>query len=144
MPRAPPLTAGTGRATTPSRCRPRSRVRGSRGPTHAASTPAPSPGDDRDWLRRSARARPRVPDRSAGASRGSPTAYNTRVPSDSISLDHLAADIVNRSGLRFTLATDDATREIAYRLRYQALVDQRWQVGSDYPDGREQDGYDVR
>ena len=62
----------------------------------------------------------------------------------SISLDHLAADIVNRSGLRFTLATDDATREIAYRLRYQAVVDQGWQVGSDYPDGREQDAYDVR
>lgn len=66
------------------------------------------------------------------------------MPSGAISLDHLAADIVNRSGLRFTLATDDATREIAYRLRYQALVDQRWQVGSDYPDGREQDAYDVR
>jgi hypothetical protein len=66
------------------------------------------------------------------------------VSDGSISLDHLAADIVNRSGLRFTLATDDATREIAYRLRYQAVVDQGWQVGSDYPDGREQDAYDVR
>jgi len=66
------------------------------------------------------------------------------VSDGSISLDHLAADIVNRSGLRFTLATDDATREIAYRLRYQAVVDQGWQVGSDYPDGRERDAYDVR
>src|SRR6187455_1905762 len=137
MPPLRPLTAATGRATTPLRCRPRSRVRGSTAPTHGASTPAPSPGDDRDWRRRSARARRGVPDRSASAWRGSPTAYNTRVPGGSISLDHLAADIVNRSGLRFTLATDAATREIAYRLRYQALVDQRWQVGSDYPDGRE-------
>jgi hypothetical protein len=66
------------------------------------------------------------------------------VSSGSISLDHLAADIVNRSGLRFTLATDDEAREIAYRLRYQAVVDQGWQVGSDYPDGREWDAYDVR
>jgi hypothetical protein len=66
------------------------------------------------------------------------------VSDGSISLDHLAADIVNRSGLRFTLATDDATREIAYRLRYQAVVDQGWQVGSDYPDDCEQDAYDVR
>jgi len=66
------------------------------------------------------------------------------VSDGSISLDHLAADIVNRSGLRFTLATDDATREIAYRLRYQAVVDQGWQVGSDYSDDCEQDAYDVR
>jgi hypothetical protein len=61
-----------------------------------------------------------------------------------ITLDRLAQDIVNRSGLRFVLASDDTTRDIAFRLRYQAVMDQGWQSGEEYPDGREHDDYDRR
>jgi GNAT superfamily N-acetyltransferase len=56
-------------------------------------------------------------------------AYNSRVSDASdgpISLDLLAHDILARSGFRFTLATTDAERDAAYRLRYQAVVDQGW------------------
>jgi hypothetical protein len=66
------------------------------------------------------------------------------VADGSISLDRLAIDIVQRSGLRFSLAADGETRDIAYRLRHQAVVDQGWQTNAEYPDGREQDAYDDR
>lgn len=62
----------------------------------------------------------------------------------SISLDALATDIVKRSGLRFSLANDDAARDIAFGLRYQAVIEQGWRSASDFPDGREHDAYDAR
>ena len=61
-----------------------------------------------------------------------------------ISLDGLAEDIIRRSGLRFELATDTATRDICYRLRYRAVIEQGWQTGDEFPDEREQDLYDAR
>jgi hypothetical protein len=64
------------------------------------------------------------------------------VPDGGISLDRLAQDIVNRSGLRFVVASDDAARAVAYRLRYQAVIDQGWGTGDDYADGLEHDDYD--
>jgi hypothetical protein len=70
-------------------------------------------------------------------------AYNTGVSSGPISLDHLAADIVKRSGFHFTLATDEATRDIAFRLRYQAVVEHGWEAAADAADGREHDIYDI-
>jgi hypothetical protein len=61
-----------------------------------------------------------------------------------VSLDALAADIVARSGYRFTVAADDASRNAAYRLRYLAVVNQGWRAESGLLEGREQDEYDER
>ena len=61
-----------------------------------------------------------------------------------ISLDRLAEDIVERSGYRFTLATDDDARDIAYRLRCRAVIDHGWRSAADFPDGRECDTFDAR
>lgn len=63
---------------------------------------------------------------------------------DRISLDHLAAQIVRRSGYRFTVARDEADRNVAYRLRYAAVLEQEWREAEAFPDGREQDQYDDR
>jgi hypothetical protein len=59
-------------------------------------------------------------------------------------LDALAADIVRRCGYRFTIATDDNAREVAYGLRFQAVIDAGWAVQSEIADGRERDKYDER
>ena len=59
-------------------------------------------------------------------------------------LDALVADIIGRCGYRFTIASDDVTRELAYRLRYQAVIEQGWASESDLPDGRERDEFDDR
>lgn len=59
-------------------------------------------------------------------------------------LDALVADILRRCGYRFTVASDDAARELAYRLRYQAVIEQGWATERDLPDGRERDEYDDR
>ena len=58
-------------------------------------------------------------------------------------LDALVADILGRCGYRFTLATDDAARELAYRLRYDAVIEQGWAREADLPAGRECDAYDA-
>lgn len=63
---------------------------------------------------------------------------------DRVSLDQLAANIVRRSGYRFTVAGDEATRSIAYRLRYAAVVEQQWRERAEFPDGQERDAYDDR
>lgn len=52
-------------------------------------------------------------------------------------LDALAADILRRAGYRFTLATDPASREAAYRLRYEAVIHEGWARPEDLPDGLE-------
>ena len=57
-------------------------------------------------------------------------------------LDALVADIIRRCGYRFAVATDDATRELAYRLRYETVMEQRWAQASEMPDGIERDTYD--
>jgi hypothetical protein len=59
-------------------------------------------------------------------------------------LDALVADILGRCGYRFTLADDDAARELAYRLRYDAVIDQGWASAADLPAGRECDEFDPR
>jgi len=59
-------------------------------------------------------------------------------------LDALVADIIGRCGYRFTVAADDVARELAFRLRYQAVIEQGWASESDLPDGRERDEYDER
>ena len=59
-------------------------------------------------------------------------------------LDALVADIIGRCGYRFTVASNDATRELAYRLRYQAVIKQGWARERDLPDGLERDEYDNR
>jgi len=59
-------------------------------------------------------------------------------------LDALVADIIGRCGYRFAIATDDTTRELAYRLRYEAVVEQGWARASEMPDGLERDAYDER
>jgi hypothetical protein len=62
-----------------------------------------------------------------------------------VSLDALAHRILDRSGYRFTLADAD-TRDTAYRLRHEAVVEQGWYHDSrdGHLDGREHDEYDVR
>jgi GNAT superfamily N-acetyltransferase len=47
-------------------------------------------------------------------------------PEGPVSLDILAHDILARCSYRFTLATTDAEREAAYRLRHQTIVDYGW------------------
>jgi hypothetical protein len=59
-------------------------------------------------------------------------------------LDALVADIIGRCGYRFAVAADDATRELAYRLRYETVVEQGWAQASEMPDGLERDAYDER
>ena len=62
-----------------------------------------------------------------------------------VSLDALARNILTRSGYRFTLADDDDSRETAYCLRHDAVVDHGWYDEVDGRDrGRERDGYDDR
>jgi GNAT superfamily N-acetyltransferase len=69
--------------------------------------------------------------------------YNTRVPdARPLSLDLLAANILARYGYRFTVATDEAERDVAYRLRYLAVVEQGWAPASAFPDGRDRDAHD--
>jgi hypothetical protein len=65
-----------------------------------------------------------------------------RVNATPESLDALAADLVARHGYSFTVATDDAGREAAYRLRYLATVEQGWRHENGATDGREHDAYD--
>jgi hypothetical protein len=63
-----------------------------------------------------------------------------------VSLDALAHRIIARSGYRFTVADAGAPHDAAYRLRYQAIIDQGWHndPGESHFDGRERDRYDVR
>lgn len=58
-------------------------------------------------------------------------------------LDPLVADIVARCGLRFTIATDDEARDVAYRLRYRTVVDQGWVDASTFAADRECDEFDA-
>ena len=46
--------------------------------------------------------------------------------------------------IEFSIARSDAEREVAYRLRCQAVIDHGWMQPADLPDGREHDAYDDR
>jgi hypothetical protein len=59
-------------------------------------------------------------------------------------LDPLVADIVARCGYRFDIAADEGARDVAYRLRAEAVVEQGWAREADLPDGRERDAFDDR
>jgi hypothetical protein len=61
-----------------------------------------------------------------------------------VSLDALAADIVARSGLRFSVAASDRERDEVYRLRHLAVVDHGWADADPAAGERESDAYDRR
>jgi hypothetical protein len=61
-----------------------------------------------------------------------------------VSLDALAADIVARSGLRFSVAANDRERDEVYRLRHLAVVDRGWAGAEAEAGERECDAYDPR
>lgn len=57
-------------------------------------------------------------------------------------LDGLAADILERYGYRFSVATDEAERETGYRIRFLAAAQEGWTSEAEHPDGLERDPYD--
>ena len=57
-------------------------------------------------------------------------------------LDALVSRILSRSPFDYRVAADDSEREVAYRLRAEAVLDRGWCTPDDLPDGREHDGYD--
>ena len=60
-------------------------------------------------------------------------------------LDNLAAGLVKKSApIRFSVAQSSAEREIAYRLRCQALINRGAAGPEDFPDGMEHDQHDER
>ncbi len=63
---------------------------------------------------------------------------------DGLPLDALVSRILSRSPFDYRVAADDSEREIAYRLRAEAVLDRGWCTPEDLPDGRERDGYDDR
>jgi hypothetical protein len=58
-------------------------------------------------------------------------------------LDPLAHRVLARYPYTFTVAVDDAQREVAYRLRYQSVVASGWVAPTSMPDGLEYDEYDA-
>jgi hypothetical protein len=58
------------------------------------------------------------------------------------SLDGLAADVLARQDYRFTVASGEAERDVAYRLRYLAVIEQGWAPETALPEGRDRDVYD--
>jgi GNAT superfamily N-acetyltransferase len=53
------------------------------------------------------------------------------------------ADILGRCGYRFTIADNDATLALAYRLRADAVIHQGWASAEALPGGLEHDAYDA-
>lgn len=58
-------------------------------------------------------------------------------------LDALVTRVLATYPYRFTLVTDPDDREVAYRIRFAAAVDQGWIASQDFPDGLERDEHDV-
>jgi N-acyl-L-homoserine lactone synthetase len=58
------------------------------------------------------------------------------------SLDALAADVLRRYGYRFGVAESAAERAVAYRIRYQAVVERQWLPAETFDADRECDRYD--
>jgi hypothetical protein len=63
---------------------------------------------------------------------------------EGVPLDDLVTRLLSMSRFEYRLATDDADRDIAYRIRGELVVRQGWSRPEDLPDGRERDGYDDR
>jgi hypothetical protein len=61
---------------------------------------------------------------------------------DVAALDRLVARLVDASSLRFAVATTDAERDAAFRLRHDAVVARGW--AEPTADGREHDSFDAR
>jgi GNAT superfamily N-acetyltransferase len=59
---------------------------------------------------------------------------------DVAALDRLVARLVDAASLRFAVATTDAERDAAYRLRHDAVVAGGWAQPTE--DGREHDSFD--
>jgi predicted GNAT family N-acyltransferase len=59
-------------------------------------------------------------------------------------LDRLVRRMVDAGPLRFTVATSDAERDAAFRLRHDAIVDRGWGRPDELDDGREHDDFDAR
>jgi N-acyl-L-homoserine lactone synthetase len=60
-----------------------------------------------------------------------------------VTMDRLARRAVAWSApVRFTLAQTPAERELAFRLRYEAVIARGWHVPKEFPDGLEHDSFD--
>jgi len=57
-------------------------------------------------------------------------------------LDRLVARMVTAGPLRFTVAEHDEERDLAYRLRHDAIVSRGWARPEELDDGREHDAFD--
>lgn len=58
-------------------------------------------------------------------------------------LDALVARVLATYPYRFTVADAGHDRELAYRIRYAAAMDQGWIAAQDYPEGLERDEHDA-
>ncbi len=58
-------------------------------------------------------------------------------------LDALVARVLATYPYSFTLVDDAGDRDLAYRIRYAAALDQGWIAAQDYPDGLERDQHDA-
>jgi len=63
---------------------------------------------------------------------------------DGLPLDALVSRMLSRSPFDYRVAADDSEREIAYRLRAEAVLDRGWCTPEDLAGGMERDGYDDR
>jgi hypothetical protein len=63
---------------------------------------------------------------------------------DGVPLDALITRMLARSPFDYRVAVSDSEREIAYRLRGDAVIDRGWCTAGDLPGGMERDEYDDR
>lgn len=61
-----------------------------------------------------------------------------------VDLDGLVRRMLAMSPFDYTVATTDAERYVAYRLRCEAVVARGWARAEDFPAGLERDAYDAR
>jgi len=61
---------------------------------------------------------------------------------DGVPLDALITRMLARSPFDYRVAAGEDEREIAYRLRGEAVIGRGWCTASDLPGGMERDGYD--
>jgi hypothetical protein len=64
--------------------------------------------------------------------------------SNRMGLDAVVSELLRASPFRYSIAETEVEREIAFRLRYRAVVEQGWLVPADGVSEVEQDEYDVR
>ncbi|MCB0168556.1 MAG: GNAT family N-acetyltransferase [Anaerolineae bacterium] len=66
-------------------------------------------------------------------------------PSERVIADGIAAHfIASAAPIRFSVAQSADEQEAAYRLRYEAVIDQGWAKPEMFPTGLEQDDYDAQ